>query len=96
MTVKKKRFKAAVLTGHKESAVEVPFNPTQEWKTEPQPLWRGRRGHPAEVVIKDVSFESAIVPRQKKYYLLVDRESQRSAQVSDGDMVTVTVHLKTS
>src|SRR6185295_19909202 len=92
LTMKKKRFKAELLSGHKEMmAVEVPFDPAEEWQIDPQPLWRGRRGHSVDAVIKRVSFESAIVPRQKKCYLLVDRESQSSAGVSEGDLVTVTV-----
>ena len=72
-------------------AVEVPFDPAVEWQIDPRPLWRGRRGHTVDVVINRVAFESAIVPRQKKFYLLVDRESQSSTGVSDGDLVTVTV-----
>jgi len=90
--MKKKRFKGQLLSGHKEMmAVEVPFDPAVEWQIDPRPLWRGRRGHTVDVVINRVAFESAIVPRQKKFYLLVDRESQSSAGVSDGDLVTVTV-----
>jgi len=90
--MKKKRFKAQLLSGHKEMmAVEVPFDPAVEWQIDPRPLWRGRRGHTVDVVINRVAFESAIVPRQKKFYLLVDRESQSSTGVSDGDLVTVTV-----
>ena len=92
--MKKKRFKAELLSGHKESAVEVPFDPADEWQIDPRPLWRGRRGHSVDVVINGVSFESAIVPRQKRFYLLVDRESQGAARVSDGDLVTVTVRPK--
>jgi len=90
--MKKKRFKGQLLSGHKEMmAVEVPFDPAVEWQIDPRPLWRGRRGHTVDVVINRVAFESAIVPRQKKFYLLVDRESQSSTGVSDGDLVTVTV-----
>ena len=90
--MKKKRFKGQLLSGHKEMmAVEVPFDPAVEWQIDPRPLWRGRRGHTVDVVINRVAFESSIVPRQKKFYLLVDRESQSSAGVSHGDLVTVTV-----
>ena len=89
--MKKKRFKAEVVSGHKESAVEVPFNPAEEWQIDPQPLWRGRRGYPVDVVIKRVSFESAIVPRQKKFYLLIDAEAAKSAGISSGGLVEVAV-----
>jgi hypothetical protein len=87
----KKRFKAEVLSGHKENAVEVPFDPADEWNIEPRPLWRGRRGYPVEVVINRVSFASAIVPRQKKFYLLIDAEAAKSARIAEGGLVEVTV-----
>jgi hypothetical protein len=91
---KQTRFKSELLSGHKESALEVPFDPSTEWKVPAQPLWRGRRGHSVIVRINGVSFESAIVPRQKKFYLLVDRESQEAAGISEGDLVTVTLRSK--
>ena len=83
------KFKAEVLGGHKENAVEVPFNPTREWSLEPQPLWRGRRGHPVAAKINGISFESAIVPRQKRFFLLIDAATGRAAKLSEGDMVSV-------
>jgi hypothetical protein len=43
--MKKKKFKAELLSGHKEDAVEVPFDPATEWGIRAKPLWRGRRGH---------------------------------------------------
>jgi hypothetical protein len=91
--MKKKRFKAELLSGHKESAVEVPFDPAREWDIEPQPLWRGRRGHQVLAKINRVAFESAIVPRQKKFYLLIDAETAESAGISLGGLVEVTVEL---
>ena len=90
--MKKKRFKAQLLSGHKEMmAVEVPFDPAEEWQIDPKPLWRGRRGHPVQAVIRRVAFESAIVPRQKKFYLLVDTETAKSAGISSGGFVEVSV-----
>jgi Domain of unknown function (DUF1905) len=89
--MKKKRFKAAVLSGHKEDAVEVPFDPVKEWGIAPKPLWRGRRGHFVSATINGFSFESAIVPRQKKFYMLIDAEAAKSAGVSEGRVVEVAV-----
>ena len=89
--MKKKRFKAEVLSGHKERAVEVPFDPSEEWQIDPKPLWRGRRGHSVKVVINRVAFESAIVPRQKKFYLLIDAEAAKSAGISSRELVEVAV-----
>jgi hypothetical protein len=77
----KKKFKAQLLSGHKDHAVE------------PRPLWRGRRGHPVAARINNISFESAIVPRQKKFYLLINAETAKSAALSEGGLVEVAVEL---
>ena len=87
----KKKFKAQLLSGHKDHAVEVPFDPSVEWRVEPQPLWRGRRGFPVRGKIAGTTFESAIVPRQKKFYLLIDRDMQQSAGLSEGSHAVVTI-----
>jgi hypothetical protein len=92
---KKKTFKAEVLSGHKEDAVEVPFDPAKEWGIPPKPLWRGRRGHFVNATVNGFSFESSIVPRQKKFYLLIDAEAGKAAGISEGGVVQVTVELTT-
>jgi hypothetical protein len=87
----KKKFKAQLLSGHKDHAVEVPFDPALEWKVEAQPLWRGRRGFPVRGKIAGAGFESAIVPRQKKFYLLIDDDLQKTAGLCEGSEAVVTV-----
>lgn len=88
--MKKKIFKAEVLSGHKDHAVEVPFDPISAWGLPPQPIWRGRRGHVVRGTLNGFAFaESFIVPRQKKFYLVLDRELERAAGVGVGDRVTV-------
>ena len=77
--MRKKKFKAELLSGHKDHAVEVPFNPSVEWNLQSRPLWRGRRGFPVLATIDGVSLESAIVPRQQKFYLLIDAEAKKAA-----------------
>ena len=89
--MKKKKFKAELLSGHKEDAVEVPFDPAQEWGIPAKPLWRGRRGHLVNATVNGFSFESSIVPRQKKFYLLLDDEVARAAGISDGGILEVAV-----
>ena len=89
--MRKKSFKAELLSGHKDQAVEVPFDPEQEWGLQPKPLWRGRRGHLVCATVNGVSFESSIVPRQKKFYLIIDAEAQGIAKVAEGAVVQVTV-----
>ena len=89
--MKKKKFKAEVLSGHKEDAVEVPFDPAKEWGIPAGPLWRGRRGHFVNARVNGFAFESAIVSRQKKFYLLIDAQAKKSAGVSEQAMVQVAV-----
>lgn len=87
--MKKKMFKAEVLSGHKEDAVEVPFDPATEWGIAPTPLWRGRRGHPVNATLNGYSFASSIVPRQKKFYLLINGAAEKAAGVTAGNVVLV-------
>jgi hypothetical protein len=42
-------------------------------------------------IIDGVSFESAIVPRQKKFYLLIDAEAANAAGLSEGARMEVDV-----
>ena len=91
MKMKKKNFKAEVISGHKEDAVEVPFDPALEWGIPPKPLWRGRRGHFVNAAVNGFSLESSIVARQKKFFLLIDAEAKKSAGVSAGVGVQVAV-----
>lgn len=88
-----KKFRGEVLAGHKEDAVEVPFDPAEVWATEPQPLWRGRRGHRVKGSLNGEAFESFVVPRQKKHYLLIDRELEGRTGICEGDVVGVTIEL---
>jgi len=89
--MKKKTFKAELLSGHKDAAVEVPFDPAQAWGIEAKPLWRGRRGHEVKGNLNGSLFESAIVPRAKKFWMVVDRDMQQAAKVTVGDVVNVSV-----
>jgi hypothetical protein len=87
----KKKFSGELLSGHKQDAVEVPFDPGSQWGLQPQPLRPGRRGYPVKATINGHRFESAIVPRQKRWFLLIDVEVARAAGVRVTDTVKVTV-----
>ena len=87
--MKRKKFKGELLSGHKDHAVEVPFDPAIEWQLEPQPLWRGRRGYKVMASANGVSFESAVVARQKKFYLLIDADAVRAATLAENDVVDI-------
>jgi hypothetical protein len=54
-------------------------------------VWRGRRGHFVNATVNGFSFESSIVPRQKKFYMLIDAEAKKAARVSEGLVVQVAV-----
>ena len=87
----KKRFKAEVLPGHKQKAAEVPFDPADAWNVQPQWLWRGRRGFCVRARINGISFESAIVSRQRKFFLLIDDDLTKSAALREGELARVTI-----
>jgi len=85
------RFKGEVLTGHKEPAVEVPFDPELVWGISQKPIRPGRRGYAVRGSLNGFEFESCIVSRMNKFYLLVDDQPRRAAGVLVGDIVNVTL-----
>lgn len=87
----KKSFTAELLSGHKQEALEVPFDPAAEWNIQPQPLWRGRRGFRVKARVKGIAFDSSIVPRQRKFFLLIDSEVVKSAGLVAGAKVRATI-----
>jgi hypothetical protein len=89
--MKKKTFKAEVMSGHKDDAVEVPFDPSQVWEVGARPLWPGRRGYTVKGKLNGHDFERSIVPRQTRFYLLIDKNMERATGVSPGDVVKVVV-----
>ena len=89
--MKSVRFKGIVLGGHKDNAVEFPHNPEELWGIPARPLWPGRRGHHVRVKLNDVTSDSCIVPRLKKYWLVIDGDLKKDAGVSEGDSISVVV-----
>lgn len=85
------KFTAEILDGHKGAAVEVPFDPTITWSLPVRPLWRGRRGHAVNGTVNGVSFQSAIVPRSRRFYLLLDEGVLHAAELSLGATATFSV-----
>lgn len=88
--MKRKKFKAELQSGHQEDAVEVPFDPEAAWGVAPVRLWRGRRGHTVLATLNGVSFETFIVPRQQRFFMLVDEDIKQEAGVAVGEIVAVT------
>lgn len=89
--MKKRKFKAELQGGHKDDAVEVPFDPAATWGVAAVPLWRGRRGHRVLATLKGISFEAFIVPRQQTFFLLVNEDMKRKAGVAAGEIIEITV-----
>lgn len=50
-----------------------------------------RRGHTVRGELNGVSFGSCIVPRSRKFWVLIDEDVQSKAQVKIGDCVSVTI-----
>ena len=89
----KKTFKGELLSGHKDAAVEVPFDPAQVWNTKAKSLWKGRRGYEVKAIVNGITFESCIVPRQKRFFMLIDRDVMKKTGVVIGETVKVALEL---
>jgi hypothetical protein len=85
------RFRAEILQGHKGAAVELPFDPAVRWSLAATALWPGRRGHVVRGRLAGRLFESAVVRRQRRHYVLVDAALLAAAGVAVGDTVEVSV-----
>lgn len=85
------RITATILSGHKQAAVEVPFDPAVRWQVAARPIRKGRRGHAVRASLRGVAFDSMIVPRSKRFWLLVEAEPLAAAGVGVGDTVTIEV-----
>ena len=86
-----KRFESEVLEGHKESAIEVPFDPGTAWKIAPVAIRAGRRGYPVAVTVKRVRLESFVVTRAKRFWLLLDAKALEQIGVKAGDRLTLSL-----
>ena len=72
-------------SGHKGNAAEVPFDPGEHWSLSAQPLWPGRRGFRVHATLAGRAFDSAIVPRSRRFWLLVPAEVSELAGLAVGD-----------
>lgn len=82
---KPQRFRAVLLEGHKEAAFEVPFDPAERWGLRPVSLRPGRRGHPVRATVNGVGFDSAIVSRAKRFWLLIPTDVQEATGLAAGE-----------
>lgn len=90
-TVSGARISGLVLEGHKDAAVLVPFDPAERFGAEAVPLRRGRRGHRVRVTAGKLSFESEIVPRSKRFWLVLSASALRDLRLGPGDRIELSV-----
>jgi hypothetical protein len=83
------RFRATVLSGHKEDAVEVPFDPGERWEAASEQIRPGRRGYRVVGEINGHRFESHVVARSNKFWLLLPARMEAAAKIDVGDAVMV-------
>jgi Domain of unknown function (DUF1905) len=89
--VNARRFSGTILSGHKEDAVEVPFDPQRTWDLSSRPIRPGRRGYPVQGEINGTPFASDVVSRSRRFWLLLPEPLKRRAGVSTGDEVAVSL-----
>lgn len=86
------RFTATLLEGHKGAAFEVPFDPAKRWDIPPERLRAGRSGHRVAGVVNGVRFQSAVVPRLRRFWLEIDDDLRKDAKLDIGDSARITIH----
>jgi len=89
--MKQQKFKGELLGGHKDAAVEVPFDPEELWSIPASRLRPGRWGHHVEGRLNKMKFNGVVVPRSRKFWLVIDGDLQQAADLSVGDVVEVSI-----
>ena len=87
-----RRVPAIVRIGHGEQcAVEVPFDPGLEWGLVHGPVFPGRKGYLVSASLGGAWFDGFVVPRMKRWWLLVDRAALDAAGIDVGEDADVRV-----
>lgn len=84
-------FDGVIHSGHKQDAVEVPFDPAERWSQAAKPLWPARRGHAVSGRLNACAFDSFIVARSRRFWLLLPAAVEVQADVRVGDSVHIEV-----
>ena len=84
------KIRGEILDGHKGAAVEVPFDPSERWGAAIT-VGPRRRGHAVRVRRGDVTFDSAIVARSSRFWLLLPEEGLRALGASVGEVVSLEI-----
>ena len=89
-----KTFSGTILAGHKDDAIEVPFDPTHVLGVKLVAVKPGRRGFPVRAMINSIGFDSHIVTRSKIFWLVLPMAIERKIGVTEGDEVSVTLSAR--
>lgn len=84
-------FRGEVLDGHKGAAVEVPFDPAQRLGTRAVSIAPSRRGHRVTATVNGRRFDSAVVARAKRFFLLLGADVLRGAAIGVGSTIEVSL-----
>lgn len=84
-------FAGVVLAGHKQAAIEVPFDPAQRWGVAAATIFPGRRGHAVQARVGGEVFRSYIVPRSKRFWLILENPQLKAMNVEVGDRIRVSL-----
>jgi hypothetical protein len=90
--MKKARFEAPLIEGHKGvAAILVPFDPEAVWRQKPTRLAGRRHGWLVKGTANGVAFNGYIGDRWGRFFITLDDELRRAADVSVGDVVLTVV-----
>ena len=96
MATATRTFRAAVQAGHKQCAVEVPFDPGGELGLALVRVRAGRHGYRVRASIGADWFEGIVVPRMRRWWLLIDPPRLDAAGGHVGSVVEVRLEAEAS
>jgi len=95
MTAPEATVDGTILSGHKEDAIELPFDPSLRWGCAPERFAPGRKGVAVHARVGTVEFESQVVRRAGRHWLLLPSEAMREAGLRAGDAASIVVRRST-
>lgn len=69
----------------------MPFDPAKKWNIATESIRPGRRGYRVHGVFAGAPFQSFIVARSKRFWVLVEEKYLKISRVSVGDTVTIAI-----
>ena len=84
-------LRGVIQAGHKEDAIEVPFSPAARWQAKQVRIRPGRRGYRVAATLARHAFESHVVARAGRHWLVLPAMVETLAGVGAGSEVEVLV-----